>query len=655
MDPVLSLDLVIAADFTAGGDMGRRLSQEIRHLAGEGLSIGLLQGATLRDGTAIAPEVQACVRRGLARRVLPDEAGKGAAKLILHGPAGIEFDRLGLPWTGLQDVAVVCHTPQDAAMRLGFGPRVKVRRHAIHGDLRRTAGRRPGPFGRTWLPVAAPLPLPQRAARPVAIGWIGGAPDAGGLEDFDHIALDGSTLSLDRLVAGIDVLVLREAADALVATMLASGRAVVAEPSLRMRYGAGPVYSGDPATGVRMALSHAPQHGQHAAAFVAACRAGPVMKYGKGNRRPAKARARPVLCLSSNGVGIGHLTRLLAIARRIGPEAEIVFATQAQAVGVVESFGYPVEYIPSPGAVQGEFGIWDAWFAAHLGRIVGRYDPALVIYDGNHPSEGLMRAVASRRDCRLAWVRRGMWGKTTSDFMANARWCDLVIEPGELAAERDAGVTAALRDEALQVDPIRLLDPCDLLPRAAAAAALGLNPARPAVLVQLGSGYQRDLLSMLDQIVTELGKVPGLQICVAEWVNGSVPLTLWPDVTVLRGFPVSQYIRAFDFCISAAGYNSFHELIGFEVPTIFVANRHPTMDDQYGRAKFAQDRSAAFEISETDLHELSDLIPLLMQSAAREYLSDRCRLLSRPNGADTAATALLELAGIAPRLALAAE
>lgn len=655
MTPLHSLDLIMAADFTASGDMGRRLAQELRALAGQGLAIGLLQARQPEAGARIAPEVQTCLRRGLARRVAPDEGGAGAARMIVHAPSQLEAGRFGLPWPALRDVAVVCHTAADAAQRLGFGPRVRVRRHAIYGDLRREAGRRPGPFGRTWLAVAEALPLPDMPARRLAVGWIGGAPEAGGLEDMDHLALDGSELSIDRLVAGVDVLVLREAADALVAAMLASGRAVVADPGLRTRYGAGPVYSGDPATGVRMALAAVPQNGGPAAAYVAACRAAPVMKYGKTRALPAETRQRPILCLSSNGVGVGHLTRLLAIARRIGPAAEIVFATQAQAVGVVESFGYPVEYIPSPGAVGGEFGIWDAWFAAHLGGIIDRYDPALVIYDGNHPSDGLMRAVASRRDCRLAWVRRGMWGKTTSAFMANARWCDLVIEPGELAAERDEGVTAMLRSEAVQVDPIRLLEPCDLMSREAAAVALGLNPARPAVLVQLGSGYQRDLLSMLDQIVAELGKVPGLQICVAEWVNGSVPLTLWPDVTVLRGFPLSQYIRAFDFCISAAGYNSFHELIGFGVPTIFVANRHPTMDDQYGRAKFAQDNAAAFEISETDLHELAEMVPLMMQDAARSYLADRCRAMARPNGAEAAALALLELAGVAPPLALAAE
>lgn len=658
MDARFGPDLILAADFTATGDAGRRLGQELRLLAGQGLTVGLLQARPPEVGAIIAPEVQSCLRRGLAQRLsLAAARAAGAPRLVLHAPSLTDPSRLGLPWAGLRHVAVVCHSAADALCLPDAGPHVTLRLHPLHDGLRKTA--KPAkPFAATWLPVAEALPVRQRRAAKVTIGWVGGLPDAAGQDTrLDHVCLDAAPYSLDRIVAAIDVLVVREPADTLVATMLASGRRVVATPDLRDRYGAGLLYRNDPVSGLRTVVAKGASRGPapDLIAYVAACRSGPLTQYGHAVRPPTASAPRPILCLSSNGVGIGHLTRLLAIARRIGPEAEVVFATQAQAVGVVESFGYRVEYIPSFGAVGGDFATWDAWFAAHLARIIDRYDPSLVVYDGNHPSDGLMQAVASRRDCRLAWVRRGMWGMTTSEFLSNARWCDLVIEPGELAAERDVGVTAGLRGDALVVDPVCLLDPPDLFLREVAAARLGLNPARPAVLIQLGSGYQRDLLSMLDQIVGLLADVPGLQICVAEWVNGSVPLTLWPEVTVLRGFPISQYSRAFDFCISAAGYNSFHEAIAFGVPTLFVANRHPSMDDQYARARFAQDNAAAFEISETDLHDLPEIVRLLLHDVARAYLADRCRALTRPNGAVAAAAALLDLSGAACSLALAAE
>ena len=465
-------------------------------------------------------------------------------------------------------------------------------------------------------------------------------------------------LSLDRIMAGLDVLVVApspgsvDLPDALIAAGLQAGLPVLMPKALQAIYGNGPTYFSPQtlAAAVAAAILRKPRRnlGRNGgkAGYLFSCRKGPAATFltqfkasATANPKPAP---RPLLCLAANGVGVGHLTRLLAVARH--STGEVVFATHAPAVELVRQFGYPVEYIPSAAAVDGDFSTWDLWFKAHLDRVLDKWDPAVVIYDGNNPSPGLIEAVASRRDCRLVWMRRGMWANTTSRYLDNARWCDLVIEPGEIATSRDHGVTADRRKEALQVDPIRLLEREDLFDRAHAAARLGLNPARPAVLIQLGSGFNRDLLSLLDHIVKVLAEEPGLQIAIAEWVNGSIPLALWPEVTILRGFPISQYVNAFDFCISAAGYNSFHELISFAVPTIFVANRHPSMDDQYGRAQFAQDRAAAFELSEADLADLPDLVKLLSQASARSFLAKNCELLGRPNGAGPAAAAIAALA-----------
>lgn len=653
MSAVSRVDIVLAADFAATGDIGCRLAQEVRALAGRRSRVALLHtGADLAERT-LAPEIRTCLRRGLAEWIIAEDGGAGARRMILHAPGSVVLRRLGLPWDGLEEVAVICHSARDATVGLGLPSAVRQVWHPVTDGLRRSMRRAMRPVGPTWFPVAEAFE-PAAKARRMAVGWIGADPvtDAAGAE---HVRLDNIPVSLDRIVTAISVLMVRQPADTLVAAMLASGRKVVAHPSLLPRYGVGLVYNRDLMAGLSLALDGG--GATRDAAFLRACQSAPVLRLAPDARVvvAASEAQRPILFLSSNGVGIGHLTRLLAVARQVGAAVPVAFATQAQAVGIVESFGYPVDYLPSPGAVGGDFTLWDEWFAAHLERLLDRYDPAMLVYDGNHPSDGLIRAVAARRDCRLVWMRRGMWGESVSDTMRNARWCDLVIEPGELAASYDKGITAALRDEALCVNPIRLLTPADLLTREAATAEIGLDPLRPAVLVQLGSGYQRDLLALLDQMIGVLRGQPRLQICVAEWANGTLPLTLWPDVTVLRGFPLSQYIRAFDFCISAAGYNAFHEMIGFSVPTIFVANRQPGMDDQYARARFAQDNAAAFEISEHDLHDLPDLVRLMLQDRARRYLQDRCATLNQGNGAEQAARALLDMLGLARPAAMAAE
>jgi len=255
--------------------------------------------------------------------------------------------------------------------------------------------------------------------------------------------------------------------------------------------------------------------------------------------------------------------------------------------------------------------------------------------------------VASRADCKLAWVRRGLWGKTFSRYLASSRWCDLIIEPGELTGQPDDGVTAQRRGEATIVPPIRLLEQAELLSRNEAAKALGLDPAAPAVLVQLGVNSTRETVSLTDAVVRELQKSTGLQICIAEFAGLESEVGYWPGVTYVRGFPLSQYLRAFDFSVAAAGYNTFHEVIGFDLPTIFIPNRDPSMDDQAGRAAFAQNSGAAFELDEEGFEDLPSLIKLLLEPKGRDYLIGNCDRIRLPNGAQSAAHALNQLTGAA--------
>jgi hypothetical protein len=663
--------VILAADFTLAGDRGLRLALEIRWLAAAGHDVALAHLATTGGGQRVHPEVLACVRRGQARAVAPD-ALPPAPEMIVHGPARLDLLST-LPWPeGLRRVRAVCYGRADLAAAARARPPRRVRVH-LHPAHPWAAPARPAaahPPEAPWLPL---LPEPPHTAplRPVATYAIapGPAPDAllaappSGLaavslvpqaDDPGADAALAQTVSLDRCLAAADALVVPDDCapdrlpDCLVAAFLAAGRPVIAPARLRRHYGAGLHYTtrGRTASDLLQALAGSAATPPVVADFVARCRDAASRMPAPPRRHPrppAPATERPILFLPSNGVGLGHLTRLLAIARRMPVPS--VFASQATAIDVIHQFGFSAEYLPSAALVQGDFRTWDAWFRDDLDRIIDRHDPRLVVYDGNNPSPGLIGAVATRPDCRLVWVRRGMWANTTSPHLDNARWFDRIVEPGELAAALDTGVTAGRRHEAAQVGPIRLLDDGELLSRRDAAAALSLDPTRPAVLVQLGSGYNRDLLSLLERIVGTLSARPNLQIAVAEWSNSAAPLTLWPQVTLLRGFPLGRYLRAFDFCISAAGYNAYHELIQAGMPTVFIANRHPTMDDQQGRAKFAQASAAAFEMSEDDLDDLGEVVAMLMQKPAREFLSGNCRALARDNGAGAAAREILRAAG----------
>jgi UDP:flavonoid glycosyltransferase YjiC (YdhE family) len=147
----------------------------------------------------------------------------------------------------------------------------------------------------------------------------------------------------------------------------------------------------------------------------------------------------------------------------------------------------------------------------------------------------------------------------------------------------------------------------------------------------------------VDAAVRALRRFPEVQIAIAEWANAASWLELWPDTVIVRGFPLSRYFGAFDFSIGAAGYNTFHEVICLGLPTIFVANDRPEMDDQVGRARFAQDAGAAFELPEDGLSELSSICEVLLNESARKRLSENCQRIRQKNGAAEAASAISRL------------
>jgi UDP:flavonoid glycosyltransferase YjiC (YdhE family) len=342
-------------------------------------------------------------------------------------------------------------------------------------------------------------------------------------------------------------------------------------------------------------------------------------------------------------VGLGHVTRLLAIARRAGNGFDPVIVSLSETVGLIEALGFRAEYIPSAAYAGIRPADWGSWFQYELEQLIDAYDARAVVFDGSDPPAELSHAVASRSWCRGVWIRRGMWSQGYDPSLQQSGDYDLIIEPGELAAVRDRGATVARRHEVIQVDPITLLDPRELLSREAAAAAIGLDPQRPATLIQLGSGENRNILNTLDKIVTECRRYPDLQVAIAKWANTRVPLNLWPDVKILNGAPLSLYYRAFDFSISAAGYNSFHEVISFGLPTLFVPNQAPGMDDQAARSGFAQDLGAAIELRDHEFQELPEILDLLMQPAFRSVMQANCDQLTRKNGASAASRAIGEL------------
>ena len=295
------------------------------------------------------------------------------------------------------------------------------------------------------------------------------------------------------------------------------------------------------------------------------------------------------LFFATNGVGLGHLTRSLAIARRLRdlePTAELTFITTCHATHLVEEQGFDVYHVPSVRDYDGLMTLqeWNKQLRNQLRRVLDRSEAHFLVFDGAQPYDGLADVLrAERKVLTRVWVKRGQLKAALEEMRQHKmRLFDLVIEPGEVG-----GPDPEAKDETARwVAPITLLGEDDLLSREAAASHLGIDPSRRAVLLLLGAGNINDTESLTHQAI-DVAQELDAQVVVAESPIAKARAEAPEGVVIAKEYPISRLFRAFDLTVAAAGYNTVAELCRFDVPSILIPNEHTGADDQVARAMAA--------------------------------------------------------------------
>lgn len=332
-----------------------------------------------------------------------------------------------------------------------------------------------------------------------------------------------------------------------------------------------------------------------------------------------------VLLVTSNGTGMGHLTRQAAVALSLSDSDRATVFSLSLGLPLVLDLGVPGEYCPSYDRPWIASRNWNSYLRDRLVALARETDVEAIVFDGVAPYPGLANAARELRDVAFVWLRRGMWKDTNQRALTKGRFFDAVIEPGDLASDDDKGPTSRL-DDAVRVGPISILEPLDLIPRDEARRRLGLPADRPVALVTLGSGLLGDVAGPGQVAVrTLLDEAPDWHVAVTRSAVASneVPLGQASRLTELSGvYPLAIYLSAFDLAVSSAGYNAVHELTPAGVPTLMVANTSTRTDDQATRARSLERQGLALATMDSDLEGVRSKLMELLGDGRRADLAD---------------------------------
>ncbi|WP_054739948.1 glycosyltransferase [Cellulosilyticum ruminicola] len=344
---------------------------------------------------------------------------------------------------------------------------------------------------------------------------------------------------------------------------------------------------------------------------------------------------KTILFMVTNGAGLGHLTRGLAIAKRLralDKEYEIVFLTTSVAIEVLRESGFMFYYVPTknlmPNGLNG--GAWNEFLKRQLKDIINMHKPAAIVFDGAIPYAGLLANINKVRNYKTIWIKRECYKQNVDSLADKEKFFDLTIVPREINE-----INVSRGPGKVYTNPIMLLDQQEALDRETVREELGIKMDEKLFYVQLGAGLINDIETTLQMIVDKIVENPKYHVLLGEYIIGKSIDIRHPRVKVIRSFPNAKYFKGLDGAISAAGYNTVHELVFFGVPTIFVPNTQTGRDDQVARVQKVEDARAGTVLIDVTPESIKEKLDYIVSN--QRILQINAKTLIRVNGASIAA------------------
>ena len=363
------------------------------------------------------------------------------------------------------------------------------------------------------------------------------------------------------------------------------------------------------------------------------------------------SKQKRIVCYAINGAGLGHVTRLLSVAKWMRRytalldqrPAEVLFLTSSDASHVLAEAGFAAFKIPSKTiARKTELNKLEyRRLAKHfIWNTLGVFSPDLLVVD-TFPSgsfdelfqvlDGPFRKSFIYRKVKPEYAAR-------ATFQSAASMYDTVVAPHSMEncpVEQVGGKNIQFSGEVVQFDPL------DLMEAANVRRDLGVADGDRLVYISAGGGGDPNAQRQLESIVQAVKQFPNVHMLIGAGPLYRGPRTSGPKVTWYDGPAVAKYFAGIDVAISAAGYNTFHELLMANVPSAFFA-QSKIADDQRERIQRALDVGACHFIEDLDdTSVVQETIGRLLDPAAVEEIRNNCGNVMQHNGARKCALQLL--------------
>jgi UDP-N-acetylglucosamine--N-acetylmuramyl-(pentapeptide) pyrophosphoryl-undecaprenol N-acetylglucosamine transferase len=353
-----------------------------------------------------------------------------------------------------------------------------------------------------------------------------------------------------------------------------------------------------------------------------------------------------ILFYAVNGLGLGHVTRLLAIAReirKIRPTALLLFLTTSES-NVIYKEGFPAVKIPSKNIVcVSGFKIplhirimhETAW------SVFSSFQPDITIVDTfphgfSHELDQVLRWKASR----FVYIYRQRKDEKLDDdyFHSLLNRYQLIIVPHERG---EAGVRIPRGLNVFYAGPILIRNRNEVLPRERIIRAFGLPQNKKLILINLGGGGQDNLHRIMGRIVNTMKHIPGIHPVIAQ---GSL-LHYLPmgECTVINGYyPVCELYTAFDAVVAGCGYNTVNELLYFHKPALYIPFWRE-VDDQFRRAAVIENKGMGLSVTMENRGLLQEKLTRLLDRTVHRSIIANIRKAGIKNNARMAARAIISL------------